>query len=144
MLSTPHGALGTEWCDRHGEVFLCELSTPHGALGTNWMAVISSSAVKLSTPHGALGTNWMAVISSSAVKLSTPHGALGTRDRRKCMCVIAYKPLSTPHGALGTYFITGSTPAEYRTFNSTRCIRNRQDRKIKEVLLLSFQLHTVH
>ncbi len=60
-----------------GEII--NLSTPHGALGTNYTNNSVVSALCLSTPHGALGTRTVKCGQQfSGTGLSTPHGALGT------------------------------------------------------------------
>ena len=123
LLSTPHGALGTEVkkYERDGDrisfnstrcirnktltftmLYLLNLSTPHGALGTSWLQICSAKhdRPQLSTPHGALGTHNDDNNFSRAYMLSTPHGALGT--------------------GLVYYYIT----RVFKAFNSTRCIRN--------------------
>ncbi len=54
------------------------LSTPHGALGTEISEILLEEFVSLSTPHGALGTLKLEKRNSPYLQLSTPHGALGT------------------------------------------------------------------
>ena len=57
--------------------------------------------------------------------LSTPHGALGTFSSSDIN--IAHEYLSTPHGALGTLVKERVGEGRRESFNSTRCIRNRNE-----------------
>ncbi len=80
ILSTPHGALGTQVQATDKFYIYLFLSTPHGALGTGNTTPTIRPPLALSTPHGALGTLLLLFVCVALCPLSTPHGALGTRE----------------------------------------------------------------
>ena len=108
------------------------LSTPHGALGTQGEVEIRNYYTYLSTPHGALGTGrWVCVIKLPPQAFnSTRCIRNATHIARKALT----SNLSTPHGALGTLGEVAIKAVFNKPFNSTRCIRNGK-RRHRSVIL---------